>query len=139
MDIHYLTSNAELYSIFPLVRQHHTTMKDEDFESLIQEMKETGYRTIGAFKDQRLCATVGFWIGVRFYCGKYMYINNFIVDNTIRGQGIGSYVMNWLEEEAKKLGCKAIVLDSYVNNHAAHKFYIARNYVINNFHFKKDL
>ena len=139
MEIKYLTSNEELFSIYPLIRQHHISMNDTDFTNFVQEMKGTGYQCIGVYIAGKLLATVGFWIGVRFYCGKYMYVNNFVVDNSERENGIGSKVMHWLEEEARRLTCKAVVLDSYVTNSAAHKFYFGKGYVISNFHFKKDI
>jgi GNAT superfamily N-acetyltransferase len=139
MIVKYLTTKKELLSIYPLIRQHHTSMKDADFADLTKDLNDTKYKTIGCYQDEKLVATVGFWIGVRFYCGRYMYVNNFVVDKSQRGNGIGSQVMTWLEKEAKKLGCNAVVLDSYVTNHAAHKFYLNRGYIISNFHFKKDL
>lgn len=115
-------------------------MKDENFAIFIDEMKDTRYQCITAFDDDNnIIATAGFWIGVRFYCGKYMYVNNFVVDNNQRGKGVGSEVMEWLEQEARRLDCKAVVLDSYVTNSAAHKFYFGKGYVISNFHFKKDV
>jgi GNAT superfamily N-acetyltransferase len=139
MQIKYLTSNEELLSIYPLIRQHHTSMKDTDFALFVEEMKDTGYQCIAAYEGEKLVASVGFWIGVRFYCGKYMYVNNFVVSSDERAKGIGSQIMLWLEEEAKRLKCKAVVLDSYVTNSAAHKFYFEKGYVISNFHFKKDM
>jgi GNAT superfamily N-acetyltransferase len=139
MQIKYLKTSDELLSIYPLIRQHHVSMIDDDFALFIEEMKDTRYQCIGAFDGDKLIATVGFWVGVRFYCGKYMYINNFVVDNNQRGKGVGSQVMEWLEEEAKRLNCKAVVLDSYVTNSAAHKFYFGKGYIISNFHFKKDI
>ncbi|MCD6035176.1 MAG: acetyltransferase, family [Rickettsiales bacterium] len=139
MEIKYLTTRDELLSIRPLILQHHTSMADDDFALFIEEMQGTGYQCIAAFEGAKLVATVGFWIGVRFYCGKYMYINNFVVDKAQRGKGTGSQVMQWLEAEAKRLNCKAVVLDSYVTNSAAHKFYFGKGYVISNFHFKKDI
>jgi len=139
MDIHYLATDVQLFSIEPLILAHHTSMNKEDFTLFVSEMKGTGYQCIGAYEDGKLIATVGFWIGVRFYCGKYMYVNNFVVDSNQRGKGIGSQVMEWLEEEAKRLGCKAVVLDSYVTNSAAHRFYFGKGYSISNFHFKKDM
>jgi len=114
-------------------------MKDTDFQAFVEEMQGTGYQCIAAYEDNKLVATVGFWIGVRFYCGKYMYVNNFVVDACQRAKGVGSEVMRWLESEAKLLKCNAVVLDSYVTNNAAHKFYFSKGYVISNFHFKKDI
>lgn len=139
MDIKYLQTNEELLSIHLLIKQHHSTLKDEDFTVFVEEFKQSNYQCLGIYEEGSLVATVGFWVGVRFYCGKYMYVNNFVVDSAKRGKGFGSRIMCWLEEEAVRLGCKAVVLDSYVTNKAAHQFYFGKGYHISNFHFRKDV
>jgi GNAT superfamily N-acetyltransferase len=138
IEIRELKTIQEVSTIYPLIKQHHK-INNESFKVFLKEMMTTGYHCFGLFKDNVILATAGFWIGVRFYCGKYMYINNFVVDENTRSQGIGKNLLDFLEGEAKKYKCKALVLDSYVHNSRAHRFYFREGYIISNFHFKKDL
>ena len=68
-----------------------------------------------------------------------MDVDNFVVDEAFRSQGVGAKMMKCLEEKARSLGCKIVVLDTYVTFAGAHKFYFRQGYEILGFHFKKDL
>jgi hypothetical protein len=45
--------------------------------------------------------------------------------------------MTWLEAKAKDLGCRCVVLESYVPLDRAHRFYFWRGYHIPGFHLYK--
>jgi len=46
-------------------------------------------------------------------------------------------MMDYLEDKARQLQCKLIVLDSYVTYAGAHKFYFRRGYEITGYHFTR--
>ena len=62
-----------------------------------------------------------------------------IVDPQYRGVGIGQQLMDWVETYAHKEGCEIMVLDAYVTNHPAHRFYQRNGYQIIGYHFVKSL
>ena len=68
-----------------------------------------------------------------------MDVDNVVVDETRRSGGIGAAMMDWLEDHAHALGCKSVMLDSYVTLARAHKFYFRRGYEILGYHFRKEL
>ncbi len=86
-------------------------------------MLEQHYFIIEAYDDKELVALTGCWIATKFYSGKYLEVDNFIVDRNHRGQSIGKQIMDYVLAEAKKLRCDSIVLNGYINNEAAHRFY----------------
>ena len=47
--------------------------------------------------------------------------------------------MDWLEAEAKRKGCKILMLDAYVENFSGHKFYYREGFIARGFHFLKKL
>ncbi len=105
----------------------------------LAEMRENGYRCAGAFVDRECVGVAGLWFGTRFWCGRYVDIDNFVVDPSWRNQGIGQALLDWVEDYARQEGCEKAVLDAYVTNDRAHAFYIRCNYRIVGFHFDKDL
>lgn len=140
MQIRELFERSEIERIYPLVHQRQKDMDIEEFNRLLDEMIPAGYRCIGAFdKDGTLIGISGFWIKCQFYCRKSIRVDNFIIDENHRNQGIGAAMVAWLEEEGRRNDCKVALLDSYVSNHNSHKFYFREGFRILGFHFIKEL
>ncbi|TAE33271.1 MAG: GNAT family N-acetyltransferase [Alphaproteobacteria bacterium] len=140
MTIRELTSEADFLAMLPLVQQLNPSMTLELFHDYVPQMRAQGYRCI-AYVDETntyrgLC---GFWYGTRFWCGKFIDIDNFVVDETWRSSGIGKKLLAWVEEEARRLGCQQMGLDCYTTSHEAHKFYMREGYIIRGYHFTKAL
>lgn len=129
----------ELSLILPLIEKHNPKIPPEELGRRLQVMMTHGYHCIAAFEAERLVGVAGYWLGARFYCGEYMDVDNVVVEEALRSKGVGAKMMEWLEEKARSLGCKIIVLDSYVTFAGAHRFYFRQGYEILGFHFKKDL
>lgn len=71
--------------------------------------------------------------------GKYLEIDNFIVNPNYRKKGIGKLLTDFINEKAKELNCTCIVLDAFTGNFEAHKFYYNQGYVPRGFHFIKTI
>jgi len=57
------------------------------------------------------------------FLGHDAFIDEFYLDPAYRNRGIGRRVLNWLGDEAPKLGLKAIHLEVARNNHHARYLY----------------
>ncbi len=122
-----------------LIKQLNKSMTNTLFKSLLTEMLARGYRCAGAFKGDTLIGAAGFWIGFRFWCRKYIDIDNVIVDEKTRSKGIGGKLLAWIEKEGKKQDCEMAMLDCYTTHHKSHRFYFREGYSILGYHFTKDL
>ena len=71
--------------------------------------------------------------------GRIAYIYAMVVDDALKGQGIGTRLLNEAYSIAAVQGCKKIELDSGFHREAAHKFYEKKSYVIRAFLFSKDI
>lgn len=125
--------------ILPLIEKHNAKTPPEELRRRLEEMIPKGYHCIAAFEDDTVIGVAGYWLFSRFYSGLYMDVDNVVVDESLRCGGIGTVMMDWLEEHARQLGCKAVMLDSYVTLARAHKFYFRRGYGILGYHFRKEL
>lgn len=128
---------AEMPSIYPLVRQLNPELKKPVFLRLMKQMQADNYHAIGAFDGKKLVGCSGFWLFTRFWCERQMDIDNFVVDKTYRGGGVGSAMVKWLEAKATKEKCSIIVLDAYATSAAAHQFYMKQGFAITGYHFTK--
>lgn len=104
----------------------------------LEEMWQTGFKCAGAFLSDGTCAGIcGVWIGTKFYCGRYLELDDFIIDDRFRSDGIGHDFMSWLESYAKEQGCNTIMLDAFAANTRSHKFYYREGYEIKGYHFTR--
>jgi len=109
----------------------------ERFTAILREHPH--YRIFGAFTAGRLAAIAGVWIVTKIWCGRYLEIDNLVVDPALRSAGLGSALMGRLEELARAEDCEIAVLDSYTSNHASHRLYHRLGFEIRGFHFTKFL
>jgi GNAT superfamily N-acetyltransferase len=135
-----LESFDEIKLAYPLVSKMYPNMSLETFEFYVKEMMENnGFRSIAAFLDDKMVGVSGYWVFTMLYCGRYLQASNIVVDKNLRNRRIGSKILHYLEEKAKKLGCQKIVLDSYTENKKSHALYYRNEFYIRGFHFMKDL
>ena len=97
------------------------------------------YQLFGAFSDGKLVGVAGAWIATKIWCGRYLEIDNLVVESNQRSFGIGSLLVHHLESLAKERDCKLIVLDSYTANHPSHRLYHRLGFEIWGFHFVKPI
>ncbi len=134
-----LLAENELAIMMPLIETLNPDIPPAVLAQRLAEIRENDYRCAGAFVDDRCVGVAGMWFGTRFWCGRYVDIDNVVVDPSWRGHGIGQALLDWVEDYARRQGCEKAVLDAYVTNDRAHAFYMRRGYRIIGFHFDKDL
>ncbi|ALI99126.1 GNAT family N-acetyltransferase [Rufibacter tibetensis] len=134
-----ITALPEMLQQFPLIQVLNPNMDLARYELLLHQMLPLRYRMVGVF-DKSICVGLsGFWLGTKLYSGKYLEVDNFVVDERYRSKGIGKLLLDWLTQEASQNHCETMMLDAYVGNNAAHKFYFREGFVIKGFHFLKRL
>lgn len=124
---------------YHLILQLNPNMAENRYQELLQQMLPNGYRMVGAFAGNSCVGLSGFWVSAKLYSGKYLEVDNFVVDKTCRSEGIGKLLSDWMQAEAQRLNCDTIMLDAYVTNSAAHKFYFREGFHIKSLHFYKSL
>ena len=134
-----IVTEKEMLSLFPLVKQLSTHLKKSDYKIMLKDMLAHGYRMASAFDGNKCVGLSGFWISTKIYSGKYVELDNVVIDKNYRSQGVGKLLCDWIIREAKRLGCKTAMLDAYVENSSGHKFYYREGYIIRGFHFLKKI
>jgi GNAT superfamily N-acetyltransferase len=109
----------------------------ERFERILKE--HAHYHPLGAFLDGKLVGVVGAWIATKIWCGRYLEVDNIVVDPEVRSEGIGTALIQAVEEVALQHACQLLVLDSYTSNHPSHRLYHRLGFEIWGFHFVKPL
>lgn len=76
-------------------------------------------------------------IDIRY--GKVALIDELIVDENLRGYGIGTKLLNKATEIAKSENCYRLELHSNIKRLEAHKFYESNGFEKSSYYFKKKL
>ena len=126
---------TNLASIIPLVAQLNKNVSLKVLKQRLKLMQTKDFHCLGAYQKDKLIGVAGYWIGFRFWCGKYIDIDNFVIDEKHRNKGIGKLLMKRLAQIAKDENCEISVLDTYTQNHKSHKFYHQENFQIVGFHY----
>ena len=139
MPIVELQTPADFAPALRLVRQTNPQITKAIFSARLKKMQKQGYRCIAYMQKGEMVGLCGFWHGTRFWCGDFIDLDNVVVDQKFRAKGIGKKMVAWVEAEALRLKCDQVGLDCYTTHHAAHRFYMAQNYIIKGYHFIKPL
>lgn len=138
MNVKICTSFEEMASNFSVIKQlYDATFTMDVYSLLLPDMISKGYSQVAIYEDDKLIAVSGYWLSTKLYTGKYLEIDNFIVDSDNQSKGFGKLLIHEIEKIASKNEVKAIVLDAFTTNFGAHKFYFNQGYVPKGFHFIK--
>jgi len=140
IEIRKLDNLEEMLLTYPIIKQRYLEMSFEDFHSKISEMiKMNDFKMVGAFLGNEIVGVAGYWVLLMLYCGHYIQVSSFIVDEEKRGFGIGGKILGEIEKIGRATKCEKIILDSYTENKKSHPLYFREGFHIRGFHFMKDI
>jgi GNAT superfamily N-acetyltransferase len=120
-----------------------TDLGDEGrFVHTVDEVQRPeGYRLLGAFEEgeREAVAVAGFRAAHGLAWGRYLYVDDLSTLPEARRRGHGRALLDWLAEEAGRLGCDQLHLDSGVglDRADAHRVYMNSGMVIAAHHFAR--
>jgi GNAT superfamily N-acetyltransferase len=132
-------SAEQMWEQFHLLKQLNPNLKEANFKTMLAEMLHYPYKMLGVFEGEKCVAISGYWVMTKFYCGRYLEMDNVVVDEQYRSKGIGKIICDELEKIALKENCRVMMLDAYLSNVAAHVFYEREGFEKKGFHFLKKL
>ena len=132
-----LTSLVEMLEHISVVQQLQTSLTLEEYKTILLEMIKNGYGQIAIFDNNKCIGVSGYWINTKLYSGKYLEMDNVVVLPEYRSKGIGKLLSDWCINKAKENNCKNVMLDAYLENQKAHKFYEREGFIKKGYHFIK--
>lgn len=134
-----IESKAEMMAMTSLLRQLNPLLTDEYIGECLDDMILHGYRMVVIFDGERCAGLSGIWVTTKFYSGKYLEMDNVVVDEAYRSCGIGTALSEYITALALQEGCVTIMLDAWLTNEKAHLFYERQGFVKRGYHFLKSL
>ena len=131
---------AQAFEAMRALRSHHAD--EAGFVRRVNELQRPeGYRLAGAFEGERCLGVAGFRELHNLAWGHVIYVDDLSTHPDGRRRGLGRALLEWCAQEAQRLGCDALHLDSGVeaNRLDAHRLYLNTGMRITSFHFAKPL
>src|ERR1043165_5061166 len=116
ISIREITSLDEMLLYHSLIQQLSPALTFDEYKELLALMIPHNYHMAGAYRDETCIGISGYWLGAKLYSGKYLEIDNFVIDKEHRSRGTGKLLLDWMVDEARKFGCRYTMLDAYVEN-----------------------
>ena len=102
-------------------------------------MASDGLRLLVASVDGTVRALATYRVMTMLYCGRLLSIDDLVVDERVRSQGLGGRLLARLREEGRAQDCNEMQLISRVTREQAHRFYFREGFGIECFHFRTRL
>lgn len=112
-------------------------LSEQGFVRQFHDLRRDGYQLAMLDRDGDVCCVAGFRIASNLHLGKYLYVDDLVTSSAFRSQGCGAEMLTWLRQHAKQQQCQALHLDSGVQRHRAHRFYLNQGLDITCHHFEQ--
>lgn len=123
----------------PVLQELRTTRTAEELRTVITEGADQGLRFLGAF-DAGACLGVAGWrLMISTSALRKLYVDDLVTHSDARSTGVGAILLSELRKRARDLDCTALELDSGVQRHGAHRFYLRERMDITAHHFTQQL
>ncbi len=131
-----LHDDTALRTAWPVVRQLRPHLDEAGFLARVAQQRAEGYRVVALCDEAGVCvAFAGFRLASMLARGKALYVDDLVTADGTRSRGHGARLLRWLVAESRRLGCERLHLDSGVQRHAAHRFYLRHGFDISAHHF----
>ena len=135
-----IIDKRNIKKVVPLVEKlNEYRISTEILEQRFAEMVTQNYECAGVFDGENLIGVTGLWSCTRHYSGKSIEIDHVYLEESYRNSGIGKQFMEWIFNYVKQKGFESVELNTYVQNHASHKFYYNHGFNILGYHFVKKM
>ncbi|MDO5687159.1 MAG: GNAT family N-acetyltransferase [Neisseria sp.] len=124
-----------------LVLRPHLTSAAQFVGEVNNVLRDEGYRLVGIFEEGRTqaLAVCGFRVSHNLAWGKHLSIDDLSTLPEHRGHGFAKQLLDFIHEEAERLGRLPVHVDSAVGieRQEAHRLYFNSGYRISSYHFMR--
>ena len=107
----------------PLLRVLRSGLDDALFEERLAKAVRQGYRVLAAYHGAAMAGVLGYRLVDDLCWGRTFYVDDLVVAETVRGQGVGAALLD--KARALAADCDHMRLCSGLQRHEAHRFYEA--------------
>lgn len=142
--LHHIETEDALRACLPLMRELRPHLADaDDFTARIRRMRAQSYCLLAGVEagaeGGKPVALAGYRLQENLIYGRFLYVDDLVVDATRRGGRWGARLLQALDGIAREAGCARLVLDTGLANSLAQRFYFRQGLLSQGLHFSKTL
>lgn len=122
MKITRAETDDQIQSCFTVLKQLRPHLEASKFVAQVRLQQKEGV-VMAFLSDPEVRAVANYRLMRMFATGYILYVDDLITDSSPRSKGYGKAILHWLKEEARRLGCNYLELDSGLVRKDAHRFY----------------
>ena len=134
-----IATEEEIKYCYKIMHQIREDLTERDFLSAISEQLKNGYKIVYVIQDEEIICIAGFTIGDKLSWGKYLFIEDFVTNKSIKSIEAAKALLDFIKIYAKQQKCNSIHLDSSIQKEEAHKFYLSQEMKIDSYHFSINI
>ncbi|MCK9187796.1 GNAT family N-acetyltransferase [Acidithiobacillus sp.] len=124
VELHYVDQEDDVLTCYPLMRQLRPHLDSEqEFLRRWQRQTSQGYRLLALWHGTQPVGLAGFRVQDNLVHGRFVYVDDLVIDASCRSRGYGKILIERLKAEAMLLGCAKLLLDAAMGNTLGHRFY----------------
>ncbi|HLL90248.1 MAG TPA: GNAT family N-acetyltransferase [Tepidisphaeraceae bacterium] len=139
MQITLATNDAAIAACFPVMSQLRPHLDANTFVARVRVQQAEGYHLAALCDGGGVVCVAGFRLMHMLVSGRTLYVDDLVTDAAARSGGHGEAMLRWLIARAREGGCGTFALDSGVQRHGAHRFYLRHRMDITAHHFTLKL
>jgi ribosomal protein S18 acetylase RimI-like enzyme len=123
-DIRPARSEAELAACFPVMQalRPHLSGPDEMVERVLRQFTQ-GYHLLAGWSEQAVVGVAGYRMQENLIRGRFCYVDDLVVTDAQRRQGLGARLLDAVATEARAAGYFRLTLDTAIDNFLGQRFY----------------
>lgn len=136
----HLDTDADLRKSFGLMQTLRPHLTDEQtYRQQLSRQLTQGYRLLAACQDQTIVGLAGYRELENLLYGRFIYVDDLVVDPDMHRQGLGASLLSRVREEATRRDCDHLVLDTGLHMALAQRFYFRQGLLAKGMHFTQSL
>jgi GNAT superfamily N-acetyltransferase len=115
-------------------------LTEDDFVDRVRRQSQRyGYAVVYVEDGGHVRAVAGYRISECLFAGRFLYVDDLVTDEAHRSRKYGDFLFDWLVAKAREESCMEMGLESGVQRHEAHRFYLRKRMQIDSYHFSLSL
>lgn len=127
-------TNDEIMACFLILQEIRPHIEKENFIQIIRNQQVQGYQLVYLAIDTDIKTVAGFRFMQTLVSGKHLHVDDLCTRPDEQKKGYGQMLFDWLILIAKREHCAQIRLESGVQRHEAHRFYLRNQMRISSHH-----
>ena len=140
VGIRKFSTPEELQTCFDVMKQLRPHLvSPQSFAEQVQRQFKAGYELLGGVEGETVIGLVGYREMENLLYGRFIYVDDLVVDASIRQKGLGAQLLDAARQEARSRGCEHFVLDTGLHMPLAQRFYFREGLLARGMHFVEPL